>query len=120
MPAVRMGPVATVAPATPTTRPAVDTMPSLAPSTPARSQFSRPDRAPSCRSPGCVLISAPSVDQFVAGLILADTAAGQRQGDDSWSSPICAPQTCPGERLEHAGHRPARPSTVSTYGPVQV
>ncbi len=34
------GPVSLVAPATPTTTAAVDTMPSLAPSTPARSQFS--------------------------------------------------------------------------------
>ena len=39
-----------VAPATPTTRPAVETMPSLAPSTPARSQFSRLAMLPSCGS----------------------------------------------------------------------
>ena len=41
-PAVRMGPVAVVAPATPTTMPATETIPSLAPSTAARSQFNRP------------------------------------------------------------------------------
>ena len=41
-PAVRTIPRLVVAAATPMTRPAVETMPSLAPSTPARSQFSRP------------------------------------------------------------------------------
>ena len=39
MPAVRIGPRSTVAAATPTTMPAVETIPSFAPSTPARSQF---------------------------------------------------------------------------------
>ena len=41
-PAVKMGPRFVVAPATPMTMPATDTIPSLAPSTAARSQFSRP------------------------------------------------------------------------------
>ena len=41
-PAMRMALRSVVAPATPTTMPAVDTMPSLAPRTPARSQLSRP------------------------------------------------------------------------------
>src|SRR6476469_7764539 len=41
MPAVMIADSSAVAPATPTTMPAVDTMPSLAPSTPARSQLSR-------------------------------------------------------------------------------
>ena len=54
-----------VAPATPTTRPAVDTMPSLAPSTAARSQLSRAARlsswgssswGPICRSAASVLM----------------------------------------------------------------
>ena len=40
-PAVRMGPVLVVTPATPTTMAATETMPSLAPSTPARSQLRR-------------------------------------------------------------------------------
>jgi hypothetical protein len=38
-PAVKIGPRCVVAPATPTTMPATDTMPSLAPSTAARNQF---------------------------------------------------------------------------------
>ena len=41
-PAVSTAPRSAVAAATPMTRPAVETMPSLAPSTPARSQFRRP------------------------------------------------------------------------------
>ncbi len=40
-PAIAMVPLSSVAPATPITMPAVLTMPSLAPSTPARSQFIR-------------------------------------------------------------------------------
>ena len=40
-PATRIVPRSLVAPATPITMPAVETMPSLAPSTPARSQLSR-------------------------------------------------------------------------------
>ena len=40
-PATRIAPRSLVAPATPITMPAVETMPSLAPSTPARSQLSR-------------------------------------------------------------------------------
>ena len=50
IPAVRIGPGSGVTAATPTTRPAVDTMPSFAPSTPARSQFSRCPRPPACGS----------------------------------------------------------------------
>ena len=41
MPAITIVPRSSVAPATPITTPAVDTMPSLAPSTAARSQLSR-------------------------------------------------------------------------------
>src|SRR5665811_2231832 len=51
-PAVKMGPRAVVAPATPITRPATETIPSLAPSTPARNQFSRPARPAACGSLG--------------------------------------------------------------------
>ena len=45
MPAITMVPLSSVAPATPMTTPAVDTMPSLAPSTAARSQLRR---VPTC------------------------------------------------------------------------
>ena len=51
-PAVKMGPRDVVAPATPMTMPATDTIPSLAPSTPARSQFNRPADPPECGSCG--------------------------------------------------------------------
>jgi hypothetical protein len=51
-PAVKIGPRWLVAPATPRTMPATDTIPSLAPSTPARSQFSRPARPAPCDSNG--------------------------------------------------------------------
>jgi len=46
IPAVNIGPRATVAAATPTTMPAVETIPSLAPRTPARSQFNFDDTEP--------------------------------------------------------------------------
>jgi hypothetical protein len=39
--------------ATPTTMPAVETIPSLAPRTPARSQFNFEDNEPMCGSAGC-------------------------------------------------------------------
>jgi hypothetical protein len=42
-PAVKIGPRCAVAPATPSTMPATETMPSLAPSTAARNQFNRAD-----------------------------------------------------------------------------
>ncbi len=53
-PAVKMGPRAEVAPATPMTMPATDTIPSLAPSTAARSQLSRPALPAACGSSGWV------------------------------------------------------------------
>ena len=53
MPASMIAPLSFVAPAKPTTTPAVDTMPSLAPSTPARSQFSR---VPQTRPVGLVVV----------------------------------------------------------------
>ena len=49
-PAVRIAVRDELAPATPTTRPAVETIPSLAPSTAARSQFSRAAMPPPCGS----------------------------------------------------------------------
>jgi hypothetical protein len=51
-PAVKTGPRAEVAPATPMTMPATDTIPSLAPSTAARNQFNRPAVPPVCGSRG--------------------------------------------------------------------
>jgi hypothetical protein len=53
IPAVRIGPGSGVTAATPTTRPAVDTMPSFAPNTPARSQFSRRPIPSACGSAAC-------------------------------------------------------------------
>ena len=47
-PAAKMGPRSVVAAATPMTMPATETMPSLAPRTPARSQFSLVLMAPTC------------------------------------------------------------------------
>ena len=52
IPAVNIGPRSTVAAATPTTMPAVDTIPSLAPNTPARSQFNVEDTEPAWGSVG--------------------------------------------------------------------
>ena len=52
IPAVRIGAFSTVAAATPTTMPAVETMPSFAPKTPARSQFSLDASEPTCGSDG--------------------------------------------------------------------
>ena len=49
-PAVRIVVRVEVAPATPKTMPAVDTMPSLPPRTPARSQFNRREMLPLCGS----------------------------------------------------------------------
>jgi hypothetical protein len=50
VPAVNTGARSTVAAATPTTMPAVETIPSLAPRTPARSQFNFDDTEPICGS----------------------------------------------------------------------
>ena len=51
MPAVAIAVRELVAPATPRTIPATETIPSLAPSTPARSQFNRPLSPGVCGSP---------------------------------------------------------------------
>ena len=56
IPAVRIGPGDAVAAATPTTMPAVETIPSLAPNTPARNQFSLADTEPLCGSAGWVSV----------------------------------------------------------------
>ena len=53
--AARMGPSCGVAPATPTAMADTDTMPSLAPRTPARSQLSRFASPPECGSPAWVV-----------------------------------------------------------------
>jgi hypothetical protein len=54
IPAAKIGPRSVVAAATPMAIPATETMPSLAPSTPARNQFSFVLIAPTCGSAGCV------------------------------------------------------------------
>ena len=53
-PAVKMAPRSEVAPATPITMAATETIPSLAPSTPARNQFSRLVVPAACGSRACV------------------------------------------------------------------
>ena len=61
-PAISIGPLSTVAPATPITIPAVETMPSLAPKTPARSQLSLRKNTLFCSCSGSI--------GFVMGLFL--------------------------------------------------
>src|SRR5215203_7332918 len=75
-PAVTTSARSGVAAATPMTRPAVETMPSFAPSTAARSQFSRPANEPSWASscPG----TSPTVDSGTDARPL-----GARRGGDA-------------------------------------
>ena len=56
---VKIGPRALVAPATPMTMPAAETIPSLAPSTPARSQFNRPAVPPDAALTGQSPVRSP-------------------------------------------------------------
>src|ERR1700739_2595024 len=69
-PAVNIGPRATVAAATPTTMPAVDTIPSWPPTTPARSQFNFDDTEPAWGSAAWDVVDT-------AATIYTKTAADQ-------------------------------------------
>src|SRR5450759_236110 len=62
--AVKIAPRADVAPATPTTIPATETIPSLAPRTPARSQFSFAARPPECGSPEWVAFPSATASSW--------------------------------------------------------
>ena len=82
MPAVSTGPRSAVAAATPMTMPAVETIPSLAPKTAARSQLSLLATEPWC---GCVLLRGaspgPGFDVMVEANPAADAADDLRQSD---------------------------------------
>ena len=81
-PAVNTGPRAGVAPATPTTMPATETIPSLAPSTPARSQFSRPARPAACGSWPCSGGTAePDSSRSVTASLCSAGAEFRQQGE---------------------------------------
>ena len=90
-----------VAPATPTTRPAVDTMPSLAPSTAARSQFSRVPTLSGGSSRGCrglavgrsVLMPRSSA---AVGAARNEGKAGLPAYDVSRAAPARRPRTAAG------------------------
>ncbi len=63
-----------VAPATPITMPAMETMPSLAPSTAARSRLSRLFSELACGSSACWLISGKSPAGWVVGEDMAPSS----------------------------------------------
>lgn len=98
-----------LAPATPTTRPAVDTIPSLAPSTAARSQFSRAARPPACGSP----CAAATLRVVLAGGHLRAAAKLGDHGAGLGSGAAGQPKLVPLRRapvgLSFAGSRDRRP-----------
>lgn len=70
MPAVRMANGSLVAPATPITMPAVDTIPSLAPRTAARRLFSRPWWDPAAASAAWKAAGSPPARDGESGTII--------------------------------------------------
>src|SRR6478735_8191808 len=91
-PAITIADRSLVAPTAPMTMPAVETMPSLAPSTAARSQLSRLLSPLPCGSSSCGPITASS-SWAVIGQIQASGGAGRNQGQAALAAAGRSPTT---------------------------